>query len=122
MTDHFWNLFIGCLVIVLSSVLSLAAFLMPQKHSIFYYACADINPAVHQNLKKLKFSQLEVYSFVFYCMFSSLLELSCLRVRAGQWLNWQPISLAKAGSFQSLRKYCFQIWQHIYVLEQLNQT
>ena len=58
--DEFWSSFIGILGTILSLIASLIAMLVPQKHSPFYYACADIDPRPDRKHGKLLYPQTEI--------------------------------------------------------------
>ena len=44
--DDFWSIFVAAEVVVFSFVLNISAGMLPQKHSIFYYTCADMDPGM----------------------------------------------------------------------------
>ena len=58
--DDFWSVYVCLLSVLCSSVFNFTVFLLPQKHSIFYYTCSDLDPRVHYHLEKPKTAQLEV--------------------------------------------------------------
>jgi len=47
-------------VVLFSCIFNFSLLFLPQKYSFYYYACADINPAVNQHLKKNLFAQIEI--------------------------------------------------------------
>ena len=57
--DIFWSNFLGVLGTILNLTFNLAAMMVPQKHSIFYYACADSDPRPHYLLRKLIYHTLK---------------------------------------------------------------
>ena len=58
--EEFWSCFIGLIVVLFSCIFNFGLLVLPQKHSLYYYACADINPEVDQHLKKNFSAQIEV--------------------------------------------------------------
>jgi len=58
--DDFWSAFIGFLTIIFSSVLNLSVYIFPQRHSVHYYACGDMDPNVDAHRSKTMNAQLEV--------------------------------------------------------------
>ena len=58
--DDFWHLFIGLTTVILSTVNKFSSLSLPQKYSLYYYACADLDPMMDQHLKKANNMQIEV--------------------------------------------------------------
>ena len=58
--DDFWSIFIGLWTVISSLVWNAVSGLLPLKQSLFYYACADIDPVGDQKLRKNYFIMLEV--------------------------------------------------------------
>ncbi len=48
--DDFWSVFIAMISVLYSFLINANALFMPIKHSIFYYACADLNPDLDEHL------------------------------------------------------------------------
>jgi hypothetical protein len=51
--ENFWSTIILIASIVFSCALNITASLLPQKHSIFLYACSDTDPMQDWQLNKL---------------------------------------------------------------------
>ena len=58
--DDFWAFFIGLITVLLSVVLNYSVLSLPQQYSLYYYACADLDPMMDQHLKKANNMQIEV--------------------------------------------------------------
>lgn len=57
--DDFWVRFIALMSVVFSFILNISVFHLPQKLSVFYYACADIDPRPDLNLGSKMLFQTE---------------------------------------------------------------
>jgi len=65
--DDFWAFFIGLTIVLLSVVFNFSVLFLPQKFSLYYYACADLDPMADQHLKKANNMQIEVFaSFILH--------------------------------------------------------
>jgi hypothetical protein len=63
--DDFWAFFIGLLTVFFNLLLNFTVLSLPQKHSLFYYACTDIDPKVDEDLGKSKVPGFEVLTCLF---------------------------------------------------------
>ena len=62
--DDFWGTIVGIYGAVLSLVANVALMLLPQKQSIFYYACADLDPRPDYKHGKLFYPQIEILATI----------------------------------------------------------
>ena len=60
--DDFWHLFIGLTTVILSTVNKFSSRSLPQKYSLYYYACADLDPMKDHYLKKVNSLSIEVFA------------------------------------------------------------
>jgi hypothetical protein len=58
--ENFWSTLIVVASIVFSCTMNIVATLLPQKQSIFFYACSDTDPLQDWQLKKVMLFQFEV--------------------------------------------------------------
>ena len=63
--DNFWGTIVGIYAAVFSLVAIIALMLVPQRHPIFYYACADLDPRPDYKHGKLFYTQLEIIATIF---------------------------------------------------------
>ena len=56
--ENFWAQLIATLSIIFSCILNTVAYILPQRHSIFLYTCADIDPTPHLIKEKVRVFQL----------------------------------------------------------------
>ena len=58
--DGFWSALIGFLTILFSSLLNLTVYFFPQRQSMHYYACGDMDPSADFERRKIMNAQTEI--------------------------------------------------------------
>jgi hypothetical protein len=102
--DDFWSLYVCLLSVLCSSVFNISVFLLPQKHSIFYYSCSDLDPTIHQHLEKPKTAQLEVL-ICFLLHLVIIIKIKCFRAKQQQQPSTtQVATVANPSSETTLQK------------------
>jgi len=60
--DDFWALFMGLNIVLISVVFKFSVLFLPQKYSLYYYACADLDPTISVNF-------INIFSALFLLIF-----------------------------------------------------
>ena len=98
--ENFWAQLIATLSIIFSCILNTVAYILPQRHSIFLYTCADIDPTPHLMKEKVRVFQLEVLATAVIQLFVfSRIKFFKLKCKI------PPESVGKNSSFNSKSFY-----------------
>ncbi len=103
--------------------------MLPQKHSIFYYACADLDPAIHSHLQKSRLNQAEVLlSLLIHVVILVRVKVYKKKVevkktptgpRTLQVRNFLVSKLEKESLSDFVTNFCLVFWACIYSLLQI---
>lgn len=129
--DNFWSIFVAAEVVVFSSIFNISVLMLPQKHSIFYYACADLDPAIHSHLQKSRFNQAEVLlSLLIHVVilvrvkaYKEKVEVKEMSTGPGtlQVRDFLVSKLEKESLSDFATNFCLVFWACIYSLLQQSQ-